>query len=109
MSMMTWKKLKPAEQEAVLKAAKEAAEFERKFDNDSEAQWLKETPGEGDGGFHPGPQALPGRGQAVYDSYSEKYGKDFIESSSTPNKGSPCLPARFRRRGHPQTRERRSQ
>ncbi len=80
MSMMTWKKLKPAEQEAVLKAAKEAAEFERKFDNDSEAQWLKELQAKGMVVSTPDLKPFLAAVKPVYDSYSEKYGKDFIES-----------------------------
>ena len=80
MSMVTWKKLKANEQQAVLRAAKEAAEFERKFDNDSEAQWLKDLQSKGMIVSTPDLKPFLAAVKPVYDAYSEKYGKAFIDS-----------------------------
>ncbi|MFA6506737.1 MAG: TRAP transporter substrate-binding protein [Treponemataceae bacterium] len=80
MSMMTWKKLKPAEQKAVMKAAQEAAVFERDFDNASEAQWLKDLQAKGMTVSTPDLKPFLAAVKPVYDSYSEKFGKAFIDS-----------------------------
>jgi tripartite ATP-independent transporter DctP family solute receptor len=80
MSLMTWKKLKPAEQQAVLKAAQEAAVFERDFDNASEAQWLKDLQAKGMIVSAPDLKPFLAAVKPVYEAYSEKYGKDFIDS-----------------------------
>jgi TRAP-type transport system periplasmic protein len=80
MSMMTWKKLKPAEQQAVLKAAQEAAVFERDFDNASEAQWLKDLQAKGMTVSTPDLKPFLAAVKPVYDAYSEKFGKAFIDS-----------------------------
>ncbi len=80
MSMITWKKLKKTEQDAVLRAAKEAADYERAFDNESEAQWLKDL--QTKGMIVSTPDLAPFRAavKPVYEAYSDKYGKDFIDS-----------------------------
>ena len=47
MSMNTWKKLTPAQQALVKKAAQDAAEHERAWDNKMEAEWLKDLKAKG--------------------------------------------------------------
>jgi len=80
MSMVTWKKLKANEQQAVLRAAKEAADFERAFNNESEAQWLKELQSKGMIVSTPDLKPFLAAVKPVYDAYADKYGKDFLDS-----------------------------
>ena len=80
MSAMTWKKLKPAQQEAVLKAAKEAAQFERDYDNANEATWLKELASKGMQISTPDLKPFLAAVKPVYDQYASKFGQDFIDA-----------------------------
>ncbi|HOX12468.1 MAG TPA: TRAP transporter substrate-binding protein [Spirochaetia bacterium] len=80
MSMMTWKKLSAPQQEAVLKAAREAAQFERDFNNSSEAQWMKDLAAKGMVISTPDLKPFLDSVKPVYDSYADKFGKDLINS-----------------------------
>jgi len=80
MSMATWKKLTPAQQDIVKKAAQEAAEFERAWDNKMEAEWLKDLKAKGMVVTTPDLAAFQKAVKPVYDQYTPKYGKALIES-----------------------------
>jgi tripartite ATP-independent transporter DctP family solute receptor len=80
MSMITWKKLTPAQQKAVLKAAQEAAVFERNFDNDNEKKWLKELEAKGMKVTVPDPKPFLAAVKPVYEAYAPKFGKDLIQA-----------------------------
>jgi tripartite ATP-independent transporter DctP family solute receptor len=80
MSLMTWKKLNPNQQKAVLQAAQEAAQYERNFDNENEAKWLKELSDKGMVISTPDLAPFLAAVKPVYDQYVPKYGKDFIDS-----------------------------
>ena len=80
MSMSTWKKLTPAQQEMVRKAAQEAAEHERAWDNKMEADWLKELKAKGMIVATPDLKPFQKAVQPVYDQYTAKYGKALIDS-----------------------------
>ncbi len=78
MSMVTWKKLTPAQQKAVVKAAQEAAVYERAFNNASEKLWVKELEGKGMKVTTPDLKPFLDAVKPVYDTYTPKFGKDFI-------------------------------
>lgn len=80
MSMNTWKKLTPAQQAIVKKAAQDAAEFERAWDNKMEAEWLKELKAKGMVVATPDLKAFRAAVKPVYDQYGPKYGKELIEA-----------------------------
>ena len=80
MSMKTWDKLKPAQKEAVMKAAKEAAQFERDFNNASEAQWMKDLAAKGMQIATPNLKPFLDAVQPVYKQYAAQYGQDFIDA-----------------------------
>ena len=80
MSQVTWKKLTPAQQQAVGKAAREAAQFERDYDNRNEATWLKELENKGMVITRPDLAAFLKAVQSVYNTYANKFGKDLINS-----------------------------
>jgi TRAP-type transport system periplasmic protein len=80
MSMATWKKLTPAQQGIVMKAAQEAAEFERAWDNKMEAEWMKELKAKGMVIVTPDLAPFQKAVKPVYDQYSAKFGKDLIEA-----------------------------
>ena len=80
MSMATWKKLTPAQQGIVMKAAQEAAEFERAWDNKMEAEWMKELKAKGMVIATPDLAPFQKAVKPVYDQYSAKFGKDLIEA-----------------------------
>lgn len=80
MSLLTWKKLSASQQAAVLKAAREAAQFERDFNNKNEAGWMKELTDKGMVIAQPDLAPFLAAVKPVYDAYVPKYGKDFIDS-----------------------------
>ena len=80
MSMNTWKKLSPAQQEAVKKAAQEAAKYERDWDNKMESQWLNELKAKGMVVTTPDLKRFREAVKPVYADYTTKYGKELIES-----------------------------
>lgn len=80
MSLITWKKLTPDQQQAVVKAAREAAQFERDYDNRNEATWLKELESKGMVITRPDLAAFLKAVQPVYNSYANKFGKDLLDS-----------------------------
>jgi TRAP-type transport system periplasmic protein len=80
MSMSTWKKLTPAQQDMVKKAAQEAADYERAWDNRMEAGWLKELKTKGMMVATPDLRPFRKAVKPVYDKYTPQYGKALIES-----------------------------
>lgn len=78
MSMVTWKKLNAEQQKAVMKAAQEAAVYERAFNNASEKLWVKELEGKGMKVTTPDLKPFLDAVKPVYDAYTPKFGKDFI-------------------------------
>jgi tripartite ATP-independent transporter DctP family solute receptor len=78
MSMMSWKKLSASQQQAVLKAAKEAAQFERDYDNSNEAGWLKELASKGMQISTPDLKPFLAAVKPVYDKYAAQFGQDLI-------------------------------
>ena len=78
MSMVTWKKLNPDQQKAVVKAAQEAAVYERAFNNASEKLWVKELEGKGMKVTTPDLKPFLAAVKPVYDAYTPKFGKDFL-------------------------------
>jgi tripartite ATP-independent transporter DctP family solute receptor len=78
MSMVTWKKLNAGQQKAVLKAAQEAAVYERAFNNASEKLWVAELEGKGMKVTTPDLKPFLAAVKPVYDAYTPKFGKDFI-------------------------------
>jgi len=80
MSMMTWKKLKPEQQQAVLRAAKEAAQFERDYDNENEAAWMKELAAKGMQITTPDLKPFLNAVKPVYDQYAAQFGQDLINA-----------------------------
>ncbi len=80
MSMKTWDKLKPAQKDAVMKAAKEAAQFERDFNNASEAQWMKDLTAKGMQIATPSLKPFLEAVKPVYAKYAAEYGQDFLDA-----------------------------
>jgi tripartite ATP-independent periplasmic transporter solute receptor, DctP family len=78
MSMVTWKKLNAGQHKAVLKAAQEAAVYERAFNNASEKLWVAELEGKGMKVTTPDLKPFLAAVKPVYDAYTPKFGKDFI-------------------------------
>lgn len=74
MSMSTWKKLTPAQQALVKKAAQDAAEHERGWDNKMEAEWLKDLKAKGMIVTTPDLKAFRAAVKPVYDQYGPKFG-----------------------------------
>ena len=80
MSMMTWKKLNAGQQAAVLRAAREAAQYERDFNNASEAQWMKDLAAMGMVIDTPDLAPFLEAVKPVYETYSAKFGKDLVDA-----------------------------
>ena len=80
MSMVTWKKLSASQQAAVTKAAKEAAQFERDFNNANEAQWMKDLAAKGMKIATPDLKPFLAAVQPVYKQYAAQFGQDFIDA-----------------------------
>lgn len=80
MSMVTWKKLSASQQAAVTKAAKEAAQFERDFNNANEAQWLKDLAAKGMKIATPDLKPFLAAVQPVYKQYAAQFGQDFLDA-----------------------------
>jgi len=80
MSLKTWNKLSKDQQAAVKKAAMEAAQFERDFNNANEAKWLQELKDKGMVITTPNLAPFLKAVQPVYDQYVPQYGKALIDS-----------------------------
>jgi TRAP-type C4-dicarboxylate transport system substrate-binding protein len=80
MSLATWKKLSPPQQALVQKAAQEAANFERAWDNKMEADWLNELKAKGMDVRTPDLKPFRDAVKPVYQEYSAKYGQALIDS-----------------------------
>ncbi len=80
MSTKMWKRLTPDQQKALKRAAREAAQYERDFDNANEAKWMKELAQKGMAITTPDLKPFLKAVKPVYDKYVPKYGKGFIDS-----------------------------
>lgn len=80
MSLKTWQKLNADQQKAVQRAAREAAQFERDYNNANEATWLADLKAKGMIIDTPDLKPFLAAVKPVYDSYSVTYGKEFIDS-----------------------------
>ncbi|MBP1714496.1 MAG: dicarboxylate transporter, DctP subunit [Deltaproteobacteria bacterium] len=80
MSLATWKKLNSAQQGIVKKAAQDAAEFERAWDNKMESQWLKDLEAKGMTVSKPDLKPFLAAVKPVYEQYTPKYGKNLLDS-----------------------------
>jgi TRAP-type transport system periplasmic protein len=80
MSLATWKKLSQPQQALVHKAAQDAAEFERAWDNKMEADWLKELEAKGMEVRTPDLKPFRDAVKPVYQEYGAKYGQSLIDS-----------------------------
>ncbi len=80
MSLGTWKKLTPEQQALVKKAAQDAADFERAWDNKMEAAWLKELQAKGMEVKTPDLAPFREAVKPIYQQYGPKYGQALIDS-----------------------------
>jgi tripartite ATP-independent transporter DctP family solute receptor len=80
MSMATWKKLNSAQQGIVKKAAQDAADFERAWDNKMESEWLKDLEAKGMTVSKPDLKPFLAAVKPVYEQYTPKYGKNLLDS-----------------------------
>ena len=80
MSTITWKKLTPAQQQIMKKAAQDAADFERAWDNKMESDWLKELENKGMMVSKPDLKPFLAAVKPVYEQYTPKYGKNLLDS-----------------------------
>jgi TRAP-type C4-dicarboxylate transport system substrate-binding protein len=79
MSMKSWNKLSPEDQEAVMKAAKEAAAYNRKAVVDNLDGILKKIEEEGGTVIKTDLKAWYQMVLPAYDKFKEDYGKDVVE------------------------------
>jgi len=80
MSMRTWNKLTPEQQQIALESALEAAKYNRKLDNDSEAEWLQSLKEKGMQVSEPDLSLFRDAVKSVYEKYEQQYGKELIQS-----------------------------
>lgn len=80
MSKKSWDKLTDEQQQIVQQAAQEAAEFERAYDNQKEAEWLQFLKDQGMEVVEtPDLAAFREAVKPVYEKYQDQFGKDLIE------------------------------
>ena len=81
MSMRSWDKLTPEQQEVVQEAAQLAAEANRKYDNDKAEEWLAFLKDQGMNVVEdPDLAAFREAVQPVYDEYGSQFGEDLLEA-----------------------------
>ncbi len=80
MSMKTWEKLSPELQSIVQDAAVKAAEANRTYDNEKEAEWLQFLKDKGMEVTTPDTAAFREAVKPVYEKYEEEFGKELVES-----------------------------
>ncbi len=80
MSMKTWEKLSPELQSIVQDAAVKAAETNRAYDNEKEAEWLQFLKDKGMEVTTPDTAALREAVKPVYEKYEEEFGKELVEA-----------------------------
>lgn len=80
MSMKTWEKLSPELQSIVQDAAVKAAEANRAYDNEKEAEWLQFLKDKGMEVTTPDTAAFREAVKPVYEKYEEEFGKELVES-----------------------------
>jgi tripartite ATP-independent transporter DctP family solute receptor len=80
MSMRTWNKLTPEQQQIVSESAAEAAKHNRTIDNDMEAEWLQSLKDKGMQVSEPDLSLFRDAVKSVYEKYEQEYGKDLIQS-----------------------------
>lgn len=80
MSMKTWEKLSPELQSIVQDAAVKAAEANRAYDNEKEAEWLQFLKDKGMEVTTPDTAAFREAVKPVYEKYEEEFGKELVEA-----------------------------
>lgn len=80
MSMITWKKLTPEQQKLVQESAQAAAEHNRAYDNEKEAEWLEFLKEKGMKVTEPDLSLFREAAAPVYEKYQDEFGKDLIEA-----------------------------
>jgi tripartite ATP-independent transporter DctP family solute receptor len=80
MSMRTWNKLTPEQQQVVSESAIEAAKHNRSIDNDMEAEWLQSLKDKGMQVSEPDLSLFRDAVKSVYEKYEQEHGKDLIQS-----------------------------
>lgn len=80
MSLKLFNSLTPEQQQIIQSSAQEAAEYERKWNADNEADQLKAIKEHGMQVDTPDLEAFRKAVKPVYDKYQEKFGKELIES-----------------------------
>jgi tripartite ATP-independent transporter DctP family solute receptor len=80
MSLRTWKKLTPEQQDIVQKSALAAAQYNRDVDNKSEAEWLQKLKDSGMQVTTPDPALFREAVSSVYQKYEAQFGKELIQS-----------------------------
>jgi len=80
MSMKTWEKLSPELQSIVQDAAVKAAEANRTYDNEKEAEWLQFLKDKGMEVTTPDTAAFREAVKPVYEKYEEEFGKELVEA-----------------------------
>ena len=80
MSKITWEKLSPEHQKLVQDSAQAAAEYNRAYDNEKEAEWLQFLKDKGMEVTEPDTALLREASKPVYEKYAAEFGKDLIEA-----------------------------
>lgn len=80
MSMITWKKLSEEHQKLVQESAQAAAEHNRAYDNEKEAEWLQLLKDKGMEVTEPDLSIFREAAAPVYEKYQEEFGKDLIDA-----------------------------
>ncbi len=80
MSMKTWEKLSPELQSIVQDAAVKAAEANRTYDNEKEAEWLQFLKDKGMEVTTPDTASFREAVKPVYEKYEEEFGKELVEA-----------------------------
>lgn len=80
MSKKTWEKLAPEMQSLVQDAAQKAAEHNRAYDNEKEAEWLQFLKDKGMEVTETDTAAFREAVKPVYQKYEEQFGKELIEA-----------------------------
>jgi TRAP-type C4-dicarboxylate transport system substrate-binding protein len=80
MSKRTWDKLSPEHQKRVQESAQAAAEHNRAYDNEKEAEWLQFLKDKGMEVTEPDLSLFREAVRPVYEKYEEQFGKDLVEA-----------------------------
>ena len=80
MSRKTWEKLSPEHQKLVQESAQAAAEYNRAYDNQKEAEWLQFLKDKGMQVTDPDVAAFREAVKPVYEKYEAQFGKELIQA-----------------------------